>query len=204
MDWYLLLGEGVQTVEDGVNVPDCRLEVENPIEIDPTGDLRIAANELGEICFLLPRAHRMALYEPIRVVACKARVDQRQQKAVAEDKAVARFEVPQHSLRIDDEAFDDPGKAVERVIERDERVGNDDPLSGRLRDVALVPERHVLQTDERVCAHDACEAADALGDLRIPFVRHRRRALHPFAERFLDLTHLGPCEMPNLGGETLE
>ena len=86
--------EGVQTVEDGVDVPDGRLEIEDCIEIDPTGDLGIAPDELGEICLLLPRAHRMALYEPVGVVAREARIDQRQQEAMAEDEPVARFEIP--------------------------------------------------------------------------------------------------------------
>src|SRR5256886_2803528 len=130
MDWYLLVYEGVQTVEDGVDVPDGGLEIEDRIEIEPAGDLRIVPDELGEICLLLPRAHRMALYEPVGVVARQARIDQRQQEAMTEDEPVARFEIPPHSLGIDDEPCDDPGKAVEHVIECEERVGNDDALCG--------------------------------------------------------------------------
>ena len=41
-----------------------------------------------------------------------------------------------------------------------------------------MPERHVLEADDRRCAHDAREARDPLGDLRVALVRHRRRALH--------------------------
>ena len=37
----------------------------------------------------------------------------------------------------------------------------------------------VLETDDSRGAHDAREAADALGDLWVALVRHRRRALHP-------------------------
>src|SRR5438034_6397102 len=126
MDWYLLLDESVQTVEDGVDVPDGRLEVEDRLEIDPSDDLRIAADELRKIGVLLPRTHRVALYEPVGVVAGEARIDERQQEAMAEDEAVTRFEIPPHPLGVDDEAFDDPRKAVEHVIECEERVGNDD------------------------------------------------------------------------------
>ena len=146
----------------------------------------------------------MALNEPVGVVARKPRVHERQQEPMAEDEPVTRLEVPPHPLGIDDEAFDDPGEAVEHVVEREERVGNDDALGGRLRDVALVPERDVLETDERVAAQDARQPADALGHLRVPLVRHRRGALHPLAERLLDLANLGAGEMADLGGEAVE
>ena len=154
--------------------------------------------------FFLPGAHRMALDEPVGIVACKARVDEREQEPVAEDEPVARVEVPPHSLRIDDETFDDPGEAVEHVVECEEGVGNDDALGGGLRDVALVPERDVLQADERVRAQDARKPADALGHFRVPLVRHRGGALHPFAERLLDLAHLGARQVADLRRESLE
>ena len=103
-----------------------------------------------------------------------------------------------------DEAFDEPGEAVEHVVEREERVGDDDALGRRVRDVALVPERDVLEADERVRAHDAREPADALGDDRVPLVRHRRRALLAAAERLLHLADLGAREVPDLERERVE
>ena len=121
-----------------------------------------------------------------------------------EDEPVRGVEVPAHPLRIDDEPVDDPGEAVEHVVEREERVGNDDPLGRGVRDVALVPERDVLEADDRRRAHDAREAADPLGDLRVALVRHRRRALHPGGERLLDLAHLGAREVPDLRREAVE
>jgi hypothetical protein len=54
-------------------------------------------------------------------------------------------------------------------------------------DVALVPEGDVLEADERSSPDDAREPADALGDDRVPLVRHRRRALLAAAERLLHL-----------------
>ena len=53
-------------------------------------------------------------------------------------------------------------------------------------------------------AHDAREAADPLGDLRVALVRHRGGALHAFRERLLDLANLGSREMADLGREPLE
>ena len=45
---------------------------------------------------------------------------------------------------------------------------------------------------------------DPLGDLRVPLVRHRRRALHPGRERLLDLAHLGARQVADLGREAVE
>src|SRR3954449_2356088 len=123
---------------------------------------------------------------------------------MTEDEAVARLEIAKHSLGMDDEPLDDPREAVEHVVEGEERIGDDDSLGRGLGDVALVPERHVLEPDQRVGAHDAGEAADALGDLRVALVRHRRRALHPLAEGLFDLAHLGAREMADLRRETVE
>ena len=73
-----------------------------------------------------------------------------------------------------------------------------------MRDVALVPERHVLEPDEGGAAHDAGEAADALGDDRVALVRHRGRALLALAERLHHLGDLGPREVAYLERELLE
>ena len=121
-----------------------------------------------------------------------------------EEEPVRRPEVPLHPLGIDDEPVDDPGEAVEHVVEREECVRDDDALRRRVRDVALVPERHVLEADDRGRADDAREAGDPLGDLRVALVRHRRRALHARGERLLDLAHLGAREVTDLRREPVE
>src|SRR5215211_144816 len=73
-----------------------------------------------------------------------------------------------------------------------------------MRDVALVPQRDVLEPDDRGRPYDARKAGNAFGDLRVPLVRHRGRALHPARERLLDLSHLGPREVAYLGREAVE
>ena len=103
-----------------------------------------------------------------------------------------------------DETVDEPGKAVEHVVEREEGVRNRDALRRGVRDVALVPERDVLESDHRRRADDPGQAADPLGGDRVPLVRHRRGALLPGAERFLDLPDLGAREMTDLDSELLE
>jgi hypothetical protein len=74
-----------------------------------------------------------------------------------------------------------------------------------MRDVALVPEGHVLDARLRVAAKKPRDAGDPLGDDRVALVRHRRRTLlGAGAERLLHLTDLGPLEVADLGCEALE
>ena len=67
-----------------------------------------------------------------------------------------------------------------------------------------MPERDVLEADLCVAAQDASEAAEPLGDDRVALVRHRRGALLTLGERLLDLAHLGPLEVADLGREALD
>ena len=101
---------------------------------------------------LVPGAQGVSLHEPVRVVAREAGLDERQQDALAEDEAVRRVEVRAHALGVDDEPVDEPREAVEHVVEGEEGVGEDDALGARVRDVALVPERDVLEPDRRAAA----------------------------------------------------
>ena len=55
-----------------------------------------------------------------------------------------------------------------------------------------------------VAAQDAGEAGDPLGADRVALVRHRRGALLAGGERLLDLAHLGPLQVADLGREALQ
>ena len=89
------------------------------------------------------------------------------------------LEVLAHALRIHHHAGDDAREAAQHVIERDEAVGQNDALDRRMRDVALVPERDVLERRLGVAAQQPREADDLLAADRVALVRHRRRALLP-------------------------
>ena len=117
---------------------------------------------------------------------------------------MARLEVAAHPLGPHDEALDEPGEAVEHVVEREEGVWDGDPLGRGVRDVALVPEGDVLEADQRLRPDDAGEPADPLRDNWVPLVRHRGRALLVAAERLLRLADLRAREVPDLEGEGVE
>src|SRR2546427_5619486 len=98
MNGFLLPDEGAQPLEDGGDVTDRGVEIEDGVEIDPFRDPRIGLDELAEITLLLPRAHCVCLDEPVRLVSGEAGVDQREQEPVAEMKPVARLEVAAHAV----------------------------------------------------------------------------------------------------------
>src|SRR3954467_15841384 len=94
-----------------------RVEVEDGFEIDAAGDLLVTARELTEVELLVPRAHRVALHETVGIVTREARFDECQQDALAEEEVVAPSQVAAHALTTHDEPVDQPGEAVEHVIE---------------------------------------------------------------------------------------
>src|SRR3954452_21173836 len=181
-----------------------RVEIEDRVEVDAPGDLVVGADELAEVELLVPRAHRIALDETVRVVAREARLDEREQHALAEEEVVRRLEVSAHALLAYDEPVDQPGEAVEHVVEGEKRVGDHDAFRRRMRDVALVPERDVLQPDKGSTSDDAREPADPLGDDRVALVRHRRGALLTLAERLLDLRDFRAREVADFERELVE
>ena len=99
---------------------------------------------------------------------------------------------------------DDAREAAQHVIERDEAVGQDHALDRRVRDVALVPERDVLERRHGVAAQQPRQADDLLAADRVALVRHRRRALLALGERLLDLADLGLLQAADLERELLE
>ena len=97
-----------------------------------------------------------------------------------------------------------PGRPDEHVVEQDRGVGQRDPLRRAVADVALVPQRLVLEAGLGVAAQQAGEPGDPLGQDRVALVGHRRAALLALAERLHDLGDLGVLEVADLGREPLE
>src|SRR5436190_6131047 len=204
MDGFPLPDERAEPLEDGVDMACVGVEIEHRVEIDAAGELAVGANELSEILLLIPGAERVPLHQPVGLVTRKARVDERQKQTLAEEEAVARLEVPAHALGSDDQTLDEPGEAVEHVVEGKECVGDDHPLGRRVRDVPLVPERDVLEPDGGGRPNDPREAADALRNDGVLLVRHRGGTFLPATERLLDFRHFRAGEVSDLERELLE
>ena len=113
-------------------------------------------------------------------------------------------EVLAHALGAHDEPLHHPAELREHVVEQNRRVGQHHALGGRVRDVALVPERHVFEADHSVASQDPGKARDALAGDRILLVWHRRRALLALAKRLLGLADLAALQVPELGRKAVE
>ena len=74
------------------------------------------------------------------------------------------------------QALDQAGHPDEHVVEQDGRVREDDALRRSMADVALVPQRLVLERRVGVAAQEPGEAGDPLGQDRVALVGHRARS----------------------------
>src|SRR3954452_6565659 len=192
----------VEPADDALGEPRVVPEVEQLVEVEPEG---AGGEQLAQMHAGVPRPLGVLLDDPVRLVARVAALDEREQHALGEERAVRDVEVRAHPVGMHDQAAHDADREVVHVVEQDRRVGQDDPLGARVRDVALVPQRDVLDARLRVPAQHAREAADALAHDRVALVRHRARALLlPRAERLLGLADLGALEVADLGREALE
>ena len=88
---------------------------------------------------------RVALDDGVGCLAAQARLDQGEQHLLGEDEALRGVEVAAHPLRVHLEARHDAGEEVQHVRQQPRRVREDDALDRAVRDVALVPQRDVLE-----------------------------------------------------------
>src|SRR5262245_56994311 len=65
MGVLLAQGERPQPLEDDVHVARVGPEVEDGVEVDARGHVRVASNELAEIEPFVPGSHRVALHEAV-------------------------------------------------------------------------------------------------------------------------------------------
>ena len=97
-----------------------------------------------------------------------------------------------------------PRQPRQREIQRHRRIRRDRPLDAGMADVALVPQRHVLQRRHHRGAHHARQPGQVLAQHRVALVRHRRGALLPGMEELLRLPHLAALQMAHLGRQPLD
>src|SRR5919201_5095088 len=96
MNRFLLSRQGVQTLEDEVDVTRVSLEIEGGgkrVAAQPFGDPLVRCDELAEVPRFLPGLHCVPLDEPVRVVSAEPAGDQGKQDALAEEQPMTRLEV---------------------------------------------------------------------------------------------------------------
>ena len=109
-----------------------------------------------------------------------------------------------HPIGVDLEPVEDVGQRARGVGGDAERPLEDEALRRAVADVALVPERHVLEADERVRAQQPGHAGHPLGEDRIALVRHRAAPCWPEPNGSNASPDLGALEVPDLDRDPLQ
>ena len=110
------------------------------------GDGRVDREQVAQRRPLVRGAQRGALDDRVRLLARQAAAAPRGRRARRRGvEAEAARDVLAHPLGADHEPLDQAGHPHEHVVEDDRGVGQDDALGARVADVALVPERLVLE-----------------------------------------------------------
>ena len=119
-------------------------------------------------------------------------------------KAAELIEIGLHSVRVDQQIFHHAGEPVQGEIKANCRIRAKYTLNGGVRDVTLVPERHIFQRRRDGGAHDPRNASQIFGQDGVALVRHCRRAFLPHRKKFLRLTDLGALHVADFGRQTLD
>ena len=167
--------------------------------VQTRGHRRVRRERLAEGRAAVGRGQGVALHDTVGLVARHAGAGEREQHALRMHEAAARIEIARHALDVHAQTFNDIGEIVRHVVRRQERVRQDDALDRGMTDVALMPQRLILETGDRVATQQARETGDSLAAHRIALVRHRRGTLLLLGERLLGLAHLGAHEVTDLG-----
>ena len=190
-----------------VDVLQLHLQIErifDRLPVEHAHHVGVGQQQLLEVFLLVVRAERVALHPFVGLLARNAPLRELEQHGSREHDAARQLEVLLHAIDIHDEALHDAREPPQHVIERDEAVRKNHALDRRVRDVALVPERDVLERRVRVAPQQPREAGNLLAADGIALVRHRRRALLPLAERLLHLADFGFLQPAHFERELLE
>ena len=114
-----------------------------------------------EVQALPPGVHGMALHEAVGILARDAAFDQIKQQLPTEDEAARTVQIGEHARWIHEHRLDQVGGFVQQVVGERSGVGNDNALRRRVRDIALVPKRHVFKSSLRIRTDDACQSTTA-------------------------------------------
>jgi len=143
-----------------IDVAKLRVQIERVFDLgwlQHAPDVRVSEKQLLEVALLVERAHRVALHPFVRLLTRHAALRELEQHRPRKHHTARTIHVLAHALGIDHHARDDACEAAQHVIEGDEAVRQDHAFDRRMRDVALVPERVVLEPRDRIAAQQPRE-----------------------------------------------
>src|SRR5271156_3024408 len=195
------------SLEDGVHGAQLAMQVEGVRErllVEEFADVGVGSDAVLETGFGFPGGHGVSLDPFVRIFARGAAFDQILQKLPRKNQALRGVDVPQHALGKYLHVGDNFCRAVEHVIHQNRRVGEYHALDGTVRDIALVPERDILQGREGIHAHHARQPADLFARYGIAFMRHRRAAALLAAKRFFHFAHFCALQVADFLRDALQ
>ena len=167
--------------------------------------LRIVLEHDTEGTPFRPRRPRVALDDPVGLVARQSGVDERQEDGLGEDEPQrALREVDERPIGVDHQARGQPRRLAQHVAGQHGRIGQGHPLDRAVRDVPLVPQRDVFEPRAQIPPQQPGQTAQSFGEDGVALVRHGRAALLPGAEGLLRLPHLAAGQVPDLGAHELD
>lgn len=202
--------ELLQAIEDRVDAGEEVPRIKDLVELLlADGAARISLETLlkggtgDAILHLVPGSHGVFLHDRIGIFAGDARIDEGQQDLGGEDETASLVEVGHHASRIQLQAVNNANETLEHVVECDKAIGLGDALGRGVRNVALMPQGDIVESDLGIGLHDARQATDLLHGDRVALVRHGGAALLTLAERLLGLERIGLLQIANLGSDAL-
>ena len=116
--------------------------------------LRIGLEQVAQRTPLVSRPERAALHDRVRRLAAEPGGQERVEDPRGRMEAEPALDVLGHPLRPHDEVGDERREADEHVVQQGRRPWQCDALDRRVADIALVPERLVLQSRDREPAQE--------------------------------------------------
>src|ERR1035437_2809953 len=127
-----------------------------PAETEPGRHGRLHRQQLAQGPTLVGCLQGGALDDRVGILPGEpAILNKRHKDPTAGMQAEPPLDVLAHPLRPDDESAHQPGYLHEHVIKQDRGVGQEDPLGAGVADVALMPQRLVLERRPGVAAQQA-------------------------------------------------
>mmetsp|Transcript_2583 Transcript_2583/g.4401 ORF Transcript_2583/g.4401 Transcript_2583/m.4401 type:complete len:326 (-) Transcript_2583:326-1303(-) len=175
----------------------------DPVHTKGRNDGVIRQQLFFEIRALFPDFQRIALHHGISILAAYARLGQGQEHPLAHHQARELVHVVAHIVGKDQHFVDNTGHPGQGKIQRDGGVWADHPLDRGMRNIAFVPECHILHRRDHRHAHQTGQTCQVLGQHRVFLVGHRARPLLTHREKFGPFQHLGALHVANFHGHVL-
>ena len=135
---------------------------------------RIGRQQRFEIALAFPYRHGVGLHDFIGILAFHARLYQRQQHGLRKDKPAGGIKVFQHAVLVHDQPVDHAGQPVYGEIGQYRGIGRRHAFNRRVRDIAFMPQHHILKRWRKIAAQKARKAGQVFRQNRVFLVRHCR------------------------------